>query len=340
MPLLSPAGDAAIVSWALWLMDALAAEEEDLLMSPLGSPEDRSLPLFAYGSLKPGELAFGLIDPLVSRHVQASASGAIRLRDGLPLFDPSAAELAARGSLLFFHAGKADEAWQTVADFEPSTQYKWATTDAMSEDGPVKANVLAGVKLNRGVSGDAVLEWSAGHDPVLGEGLAEVRRLVIEAAPQGVEAQPDSPQFWRLFFRLQASYLLLWSVIERYTALRYGPALEPGDRVGRLGKDPTFQAALKSVGARPDSVVDSRNPTNRINLGPDGIGGARYYYAVRSNLSHRGKGAFRDARLVLRAVVGLHDAMLELLDRHVSIPEGSRPGEVRLRNLLPPDALA
>ncbi|MCT2281300.1 hypothetical protein M3G91_27215 [Micromonospora chalcea] len=322
-------------------MDAFAAEEDDLLMSPLGSPDDRSLPLFAYGSLKPGELAFGLIGPLVSRHVQASASGAIRLRDGLPLFDPSAAELAARGSLLFFDAGKADEAWQIVADFEPSTQYKWVTTDAMSEDGvPIKANVLAGVKLNRGVSGDAVLEWSARHDPVLGEGLAEVRRLVMEAVPQGVEAQPDSPDFWRLFFRLQASYLLLWSVVERYTALRYGPALGPGNRVGRLGEDPEFQAALKTVGARPGSVVDSRNPTNRVNLGPDGIGGARYYYAVRSNLSHRGKGAFRDARLVLRAIVGLHDAMLELLGQHVSIPEGSVPGEVRLRILLPPDALA
>lgn len=193
-------------------------------------------------------------------------------------------------SLLFFPGGKADEARQIVAGFEPGTQYRWNTTEAMTEDGrSITANVLAGAKLQRGVSGDPVPEWSASHDPVLGEGLAEVRRLVLEAAPHGVQAQPDGPEFWRQFFRLQASYLLLWSVVERYTALRYGPALEPGDRVRRLGNDPAFQAALKTLGAKPDSVVDSRDPTDTIKLGPDGTGGARYYYGVRSNLSHRGR---------------------------------------------------
>lgn len=162
----------------------------------------------------------------------------------------------------------------------------------------------------------------------------------MEVAPHVVQPQPDSPRFWRQFFRLQASYLLLWSVVERYTALRYGPALEPGDRVRRMGNDPAFQAALKTVGAKPDTVVDSRDPTKTIKLRPDGTGGAHYYYAVRSNLSHRGKGAFRDACLVLKAVVELHDAMLELLAQHVSIPEHSGLDEVRLGRILPPGALA
>ncbi|SBT40340.1 hypothetical protein [Micromonospora narathiwatensis] len=306
-------------------------------MPSLPPPQDRDLPLFVYGSLKPGELAFGLIEPFVNgtRPIEATVAGLIRLRDGLPLFDPSATGRV-RGFLLFFSASKADEAWNIVADFEPGTQYSWETTEAVTEDGrSVMANVLAGAKLQHGVSGDPVPEWSAGHDPVLGEGLAEARRLVLEAAPQGVRAQPDGPEFWRQFFRLQASYLLLWSVVERYTALRYGPALEPGPRVRRLGDDPAFQAALKTVGAKHGSVVDSRDPTDTIKLRPDGTGGARYYYQVRSNLSHRGKGAFRDARLVLKAVVELHDAMLVLLAQHVPIAVDSGLGEVRLRHLLP-----
>ncbi len=92
------------------------------------------------------------------------------------------------------------------------------------------------------------------------------------------------------------------------------------------------------MGAGVDSVVDSRNPSVKIELRPDGAGGAKYYYAVRSNLSHRGKGTFRDARLVLKAVVELHDAMLELLAQHVSIPVDAALGEVRLRHLLPDGA--
>ncbi|WP_433493646.1 hypothetical protein ACQP26_19785 [Micromonospora sp. CA-248089] len=301
----------------------------------LGPPRDRNRPLFVYGSLKPGELAFGLIEPLVGQHVLATVTGVIKMRDGLPLLDHLAAGRV-HGSLLFFPADKADEAWQTVADFEPVAQYAWSTSEALTEDGQsITANVLAGAKLQRGVSGDPVQEWSASHDPVLGEGLAEVRRLVLEAAPHGVQPQPDSPGFWRQFFRLQASYLLLWSAVERYTALRYGPALDPWDRVCRLDNDLAFQDALRTVNAESGSVVDSRDPTTKVTLRPDFTGGARYYYQVRSNLSHRGKGAFRDARLVLKACVELHDAMLVLLARHFSIAVDSGPSEVQLRPLLP-----
>ncbi|MFC8845816.1 MULTISPECIES: gamma-glutamylcyclotransferase [unclassified Micromonospora] len=303
-------------------------------MPELNPPQDRSLPLFVYGSLKPGELAFGLIEPLVSRHVEATVAGVIRLRDGLPLLGSSPAGRV-HGNVLCFPADNLDEVWQVVADFEPGSQYRWDTTEAMTKDGQsVPVNVLSGKK-PQSFSGDPVSEWSARHDPVLNEGLTEVRRLALEAAPQGVPPQSDNPAFWHQFFRLQASYLLLWSVVERYTALRYGPALDPGNRVRRLGNDPAFQAALKDLGAKPDRVVDSRNPADSIALRPDGRGGARYYYLVRSNLSHRGKGAFRDARLVLKALVELHDAMLDMLANHVSIPVDSDEDEVRLRHLLP-----
>jgi hypothetical protein len=295
-------------------------------MPSVGLPDDRELPLFVYGWL----------EPRVSRVEEATVAGVIRLRDGLPLLDPSDAGRV-HGSLLSFSEGEADEAWRIVGDFEPDNQYSWRTTEAVTADGrSIPANVLVGDQLQRDrVFGDSVPRWSASQDPVFAEGLAEVRRLVLEAAPQGVQPQPDGPKFWPQFFRLQATYLLLWSVVERYTALRYGPALDPWPRVVQLDKDAAFHAALKTVGAEPDSVVDSRKPTAKYTLRPDGTGGAKYYYGIRSNLSHRGKGAYRDAHLVLKAVVELHDAMLELLARHVSTPTSSDLGEVRLRHLLP-----
>ncbi|MFJ5669992.1 hypothetical protein ACIQAR_30280 [Micromonospora chalcea] len=302
--------------------------------NPIKTPAHPRLPLFAYGSLKPTELAFGLISPFVSRHEDATVDGVIRLRDGLPLLDPSTPGHVC-GSLIFFDESAADRAWQVVAKFEPSEQYEWNIASAFTEDGQeVPANILIGKELRRGTSGDPVARWSSAQDPVLHEGLIEVRQLVLEAAPTGVQAQPDSAGFWHQFFRLQASYLLLWSVVERYTALRYGPGRGPMSRIERLGKDPAFRDALKKVGARPGKVIDSRDPSEEIWLRPTGTDGAKYYYAIRSNLSHRGKGAFRDGRLVLKAVVELHDVMLELLASHGSITAADW-SELQLRRLVP-----
>jgi hypothetical protein len=165
----------------------------------------------------------------------------------------------------------------------------------------VAASVLEGRKVRVGTAAEEVQEWSARHDPAFTEGLGEVRRLVRETAPDGVAPQPDTPEFWQLFFRLQAAYLLLWSIVERYTAFRFGPGLDPWSRVVQLEKDPMFRGAVVAGGAKPGVVVDARDPETRYRLSADGGGAAKYFYQVRSNLSHRGKSAFQDAQLVHKA---------------------------------------
>jgi hypothetical protein len=73
------------------------------------------------------------------------------------------------------------------------------------------------------------------------------------------------------------AYLFLWTVIERYTALAYGPALEPGEKVKYLGEDPAFARALKEIVSRVDRVYDSRNPKNRADLNSDNaVSSAKY----------------------------------------------------------------
>lgn len=62
-------------------------------------------------------------------------------------------------------------------------------------------------------------------------------------------------------------------------------------------------------------VVDSRDPSNRVEIGSDGEGAWDYWYQVRSNMSHRGKGGNRDAEIVREALVDLHD-VLRLMIRH------------------------
>jgi hypothetical protein len=295
-------------------------------MSTLRPPVDLSRPLFAYGLLKPGELAFSLLEPFVCSRDRAWTRGTLWLRDGIPLFDPDTdGEVA--GWLLWFDPARLGEAWEAVCSFEPAKQYSRAAVQAHSGAERTDANVLAGRRVREGSAAENAQDWSAAQDPVFGEGLAEVERLADEAAPDGsVHPQPDTPELWSSFFRLQAAYLLLWSIVERYTALRFGPGLDPWARVKQLGEDTSFLKAVADAGVKPGVVVDSRDPGRRHQLAADGTGAAEYFYQVRSNLSHRGKSAFQDVQMVHKAVTELRRAMRILLDRQLPAVDGGIRG--------------
>lgn len=78
-------------------------------------------------------------------------------------------------------------------------------------------------------------------------------------------------------------------------------------RVKLLGRDSRFAEAVKrQIPVLGDRVTDSRNPETRYRLDPANPGKCvLYYYQVRSNLNHRGKGAFRDGNLVRKSLVEL-----------------------------------
>ena len=57
-------------------------------------------------------------------------------------------------------------------------------------------------------------------------------------------------------------------------------------------------------------------------MAADGTGAAEYFYRIRSNLSHRGKSAFQDARLVYKAATELLRAMQILLERQLPSVNG------------------
>jgi hypothetical protein len=286
-------------------------------MSTLGPPADLSRPFFAYGLLKPGELAFSIVEPCVRSRDRAWARGTLWLRDGIPLFDHDADGQVA-GWLLWFDPARLGKAWEAICSFEPAKQYRWAVVQAYSGGKKTDANVLVGRQVRTGSARENVQQWSAARDLVFTEGLDEVERLASEAAPDGsVHAQPDTPELRGSFFRLQAAYLLLWSIVERYTALRFGPGLDPWARIKQLGNDKSFLQAVTDADIKPGVVVDSRDPGRRHQLAANGAGAAEYFYQVRSNLSHRGKSAFQDAQLLHKAVTELWRAMRILLDRQL-----------------------
>jgi len=105
-------------------------------------PQDVNLPFFAYGALKPGELAYAQISDLVSGEpIAAKASGSLKVRDGLPLFEPSGSGTV-RGFLLTFRPEKCMGAYDRIRRFEPKSIYRWKKLQLQTPE--VYANVLEG----------------------------------------------------------------------------------------------------------------------------------------------------------------------------------------------------
>jgi hypothetical protein len=148
-------------------------------------------------------------------------------------------------------------------------------------------------------------EWNGWNDPL------------FTAALDVVEETLKSQDFdWNLkpLFRLQMAYLLLWSSIERYVSLRYHLGDKVAKKVGLLATEPAFGEGFRRYvkgrrevyrADRPGEreVLDQQSPDNAV----------RYYYQVRSNITHRGKGVVRDYELLKNSLGELLPIFREVL---------------------------
>ena len=103
-------------------------------------------------------------------------------------------------------------------------------------------------------------------------------------------------------FRLQMAYLLLWSAIERYLSLRYHLGTRATEKVDNLATEQAFAVALREHVSTKRQVAQADRPQDKEVLDPLAPGfSVRYYYQVRSNLIHRGKGVPHDHATLLRS---------------------------------------
>ena len=162
--------------------------------------------------------------------------------------------------------------------------------------------------------------WSLRFDPVFTEAMKVVCDSIEQDANASFPAGPGEDMDWGRAFRVQMAYLLLWSIVERYATLAVGAGCEATERVKRLGRLRSFLSALHDVSPAPREVFDSRDPREKavLNVESSPEKALQYYYAVRSNLSHRGKGAWHDAETVRRSLVELHTLMKGLLSSALS----------------------
>ncbi|MEU7779141.1 hypothetical protein [Micromonospora parva] len=209
-------------------------------------------------------------------------------------------------------AERADALRRQVQEYEGKDLYIERRVRAKAETGrEVEAWVYVGRSPSSGNPQLHEQQWSSADDPLFSGGLDGIFGIAKRHLETVRPMPADMKGFWDAFLPIQGLYLTLCTVLERYTALVFGPKLEPGKRLSRLQGDSATTAAVARADPPPIEVRDSRDPRKRARApGQSSIGA---WYQVRSNLSHRGKAAFTDFELVERSIVGLHDTLRHLL---------------------------
>jgi len=293
----------------------------------VGLPPDPSLPLFAYGIFRPDEIAWPRIISFVESHASTDVDGwELRQRNGLPLATPQS------NAKLFGHRVRFKDprsAYVLVGNVEPSGEYKWVSiSDSTGEN----CNLLAAKSPEK--STEPIGQWTSARDPLFQYGMEFVGGVIVEVAPRlsQIGHFGDSSDDWKNYFQLQGAFLMLWSLFERYAAFRYGAEFVPNFK-DRDGKNDTVQKlweTAKSVKfknaieiAHIDeafSVISVReNKNKRVikdgSLNPENA--VKAWYQVRSNLTHRGKSAIKENKLLLTATIDLYNTLYHFFSNAV-----------------------
>jgi len=293
-------------------------------------------PMFVYGTLKSGEIAFQQIEDLVDHVVPASLRNfALYVRDGIPLVTPTQG-WRVDGELIYAKPDSHKQLQKIVDDYEGVRLYEKQENMAriVSEgkgskysnfNTDIECFLYVGLNFNNGHAEPLHEPWSSAQDPIFSGSFSELFteiKLVIQNSNDPIPGDYD----WKLYNDLAAKHLLLVTIIERIAYLKFGEQyteLTPkgfNDRVMKriteLGRTLEFKNAYNQVkllgGIYPVEVFDSRNAARSVSTGK--IGQAMdAWYQVRSNLQHRGKAAWRDLEILRRSLTGLTNVTRFLL---------------------------
>ena len=272
----------------------------------MDNPHDVTLPFFAYGIFKPGQLGYLRLKDLVANAVpDCEIKGALLIRDGLPIIDEKHGHSGTcTGTMLTFKPDAVEAAYQRIAEIEPDKHYRWGVASVQGTD----VNVLFGRSPKRGSLPCEDAEWDGKSDPLFTAALDVIDEVLQANTFSGLDLKP--------LFRLQMAYLLLWSAIERYTSLRYHLGDKVTEKVFAMAGEDAVREALQRYVTGKRSVFRADKPGDQVlTLDPgDPKKSLDYYYQIRSNLVHRGKAVMQDHDRIYASLEELLNIFRYVLD--------------------------
>lgn len=255
-------------------------------------PNRINLPFFAYGIFKPGQIAYSRIAKYEKEPPEMhTIKHKMCLRDGIPFILSDVSEYhSSEGFLFEFNEDESELAYKTICESISKKLYYWKEIDV---DGQ-KANALIGKKPSRSRPQAIDGKFDGSNDPYFKEALELIR-----------DDMGEELDFWKMndYFRLQRNYMLLWSAVERYASLRYGPHNKSTNNE-KLASEEFFQESLKCHVPKGETRDIYRTDTLRkITLDCDTPEDSiDYYYTLRCNMVHRGKSLYNDADFVSQSL--------------------------------------
>ncbi|ADC46637.1 hypothetical protein mru_0786 [Methanobrevibacter ruminantium M1] len=266
----------------------------------LENPDDITLPFFAYGIFKPGEIAYSNIKKYIGKKNEKTINYAMKQRDGVPILLPEENNGKTHGYIFKFNDN--ERAYDTINHNLSNKLYEWGTI----EQG--KINVLFGKDPDIGsddIGPDFDREnYKGKDDPFFKEALA-IKQYVES---NDFTSKDD-------FYDLQRYYILLWSAIERCCKLKYNKESDGKNRE-EFSKEKEFIDALDKcdeTNYREIYKTDDLTPRKFDTDEPKWC--INYYYTLRCNIVHRGKSNVnRDMGLLLQATKDLLNIFEHILD--------------------------
>lgn len=276
----------------------------DYFSVPSMMPDRLDLPFFAYGLFKVGQLGFRGIRNYVKHVDTAEIEGWLWERDGVPLLEANGSAGRVSGSLIWFDPDGEREGYLAIASIEPQALFEWRVQKVV---GGQEANVLVAISL-RGADELEAADWNGRSDPVLFRAPQFVATLKRQACTLEFGSTDR-------MLMLEAAYMLLLTAIERYTSLQYHLGKKVMAKINRMALEPAFREALRDILKEERTVFSTsgKNSEKLVRNNPEKS--LRYYYQVRSNITHRGKALARDTDLLEKCIDELVDIFERTRDR-------------------------
>lgn len=256
-------------------------------------PKDTTLPFFAYGIYKPGQLAYSKIKNCVKKHYSNKINYKMLMRDGIPLIMPAGnkSHTQTAGYLIYFNEQCSKTAYETISANMNEKLYEWNEIKV----GENRANVLMGANPKMGSSDfeGRLGDYDGRNDPYFKEAIEVIENELN-----------DENKHWSNindFFKLQMSYLLLWTAIERYASLKYN-CTKIWQKWKMLSNEDVFKESLKKH-VKKQRKVYSADDLREYALNPEKpYYSIKYYYTIRCNAAHRGKALHADDYIIRQSL--------------------------------------
>lgn len=267
---------------------------------------DTELRFFAYGIFKPGQLAYSKIKNHVYEIENAEINYPMKHRDGVPIIiNDQRDHYQTKGYIITFREGQEEDTYKIISKTLLRKLYEWKTIEINTE----KVNVLFGVNPKKG--SDYIedmqerINFNGKNDPLFSEALKLIER--------NLNSERNLNEIERIF-ELQMNYMLLWSAIDRFSSLKYNQQTEKKNRK-KFANQKAFKEGIKKFEEEYHRPVYSTDDLriHKFNV-EDPVDTLYYYYTLRCNVVHRGKGSISDYSMLKQATVELLEIFKGILE--------------------------